>query len=133
MVYALDTNIVIRCLRQDPGVKQHFEDAYLQGNDFVLPKVVDYEMRRGFRITSAFKKEAAYAIFTDEINVAEVDDVVWEKAEEIYAELYKKHYTVGEMDILIAATCLANDYTLVTCNTKDFENIDGLEMVDWTI
>ena len=133
MVYALDTNIIIRYLRNDPDVRRNFSDAYLQGHDFVLPKVVDYEIRRGFRITSAPKKEAAYAILTEGLNIAELDTTVWERAEGIYADLYQKGFTVGEMDILIAAICLANDYALVTGNIKDFENIDGLELTDWTV
>ena len=43
--------------------------------------------------------------------------------------LYNK---VGDADILIAAFCLENDYTLVTNNTKDFVNIKGLLINDWT-
>jgi len=133
MVYALDTNIVIRYLRNDINVQRHFNDACMLGHDFVLPKIVDYEIRRGFRIATAPKKEAAYTIMTEGLIIAELDNAAWSKAEDIYAELYRKSFTVGEMDILIAAICLLNDYTLVTCNTKDFENIDGLGIIDWTI
>jgi len=50
----------------------------------------------------------------------------------VYKELYHKGFTVGELDILIAAFCLIHDLTLVTNNTKDFENINGLIIVDWT-
>jgi len=132
MTYALDTNTIINYLRGDPNVRHRFRDLQIQGNDFIIPKVADYEIRRGFRIRSAPSKRAAYEILTEELNILELDTAVWEKAEEIYAELYKKHYTVGEMDILIAASCLVNDYTLVTTNIKDFENIDGLDIIDWT-
>jgi len=55
----------------------------------------------------------------------------WKYAAQIYAELYVKRFTVKDSDILIAAFCIANGYILVTNNTKDFENIDGLQMVDW--
>ena len=132
MTYALDTNTIIYYLRGDPNVRHRFRDLQIQGNDFIIPKMVDYEIRRGFRIKSAPSKRAAYEILTEELNIPELDTAVWEKAEDIYAELYKKHYTVGEMDILIAASCLVNDYILVTTNIKDFENIDGLDIVDWS-
>ena len=133
MVYALDTNIVIHYLRNHPNVHQNFNDAVMQGNDLVIPKVVDYEMRRGFRILHAPSKEAAYKILTCEgyCDVAEMDVYSWERAEHVYAELYHKGLTIGEMDILIAAFCRENDYTLVTNNTKHFENIDGLQLVNW--
>ena len=55
----------------------------------------------------------------------------WELAANIYTDLRKAHYTVGDADILIAAFCLIDGYTLVTNNTKDFKNIDGLRFVDW--
>ena len=132
MAYALDTNIIISYLRKDPNVRHRFRELQIQGNDFGIPKVADYEIRRGFRIKSTPSKRAAYEILTEELNILELDMMVWAKAEEIYAELYKKHYTVGEMEILIAATCLINDYILVTTNIKDFENIDGLDIIDWT-
>lgn len=35
------------------------------------------------------------------------------------------------MDLLIAATALANDYTLVTHNTRHFARIPGLKLEDW--
>jgi tRNA(fMet)-specific endonuclease VapC len=35
------------------------------------------------------------------------------------------------MDLMIAATALLYDLTLVTHNTKDFSHIPGLRMVDW--
>jgi len=34
-------------------------------------------------------------------------------------------------DILIAAYCLANNFTLVTRNTRDFERVEGLNFVNW--
>ena len=132
MTYALDTNTIIRYLRKDLAIRQRFRETQEQGHDFVLPRMVDYEMRRGFRIVSAPQKEAAYFLLTDGLDIVEPDADAWENAENIYAELYQKGFTVGEIDILIAAVCLANDYTLVTGNTKDFENIHGLKLVDWT-
>ena len=56
----------------------------------------------------------------------------WERAANIYAELYAKRFTVKDADIVIAAFCMVNEYTLVTANTKDFENIDGMQFVNWT-
>ena len=133
MIYALDTNTVIHHLRNDANVRSKFDDACLQGHEIAIPKIVDYEMRRGFRISSAQKKVVAYDILIEELSITDLDNATWQKAEEIYADLYQKHFTVGDMDILIAAICLVNDYTLVTANTNDFINISSLKMVDWTI
>jgi len=56
---------------------------------------------------------------------------VWEKAIKIYVSLKSKGQLIGDADILIAAYCLANDFTLVTRNDNDFARIDGLRLVNW--
>jgi tRNA(fMet)-specific endonuclease VapC len=40
---------------------------------------------------------------------------------------------IGPMDMLIAATALANDAILITHNTDEFSRIPGLRYEDWTI
>jgi tRNA(fMet)-specific endonuclease VapC len=134
MIYALDSNIIIRYLRNDINVLKNF-DAAANGDTLIIPKMVDYEVRRGFRITRAPAKEAAYKILTGLSGYCEIEDLdnrSWARAESIYAELYQKSFTIGEIDILIAAFCLENGCTLVTNNTKDFERVEGLRLEDWT-
>ena len=63
--------------------------------------------------------------------IVDMGESIWEIAKQIYIELYRKGFTVGEIDILISAFCLKHDYTLVTANTKDFANINGLRLVNW--
>jgi len=132
IVYALDTNMIIKYLRGEPTVEQNFDNAVIQSNRLVIPKAVDYEMRRGFNTTAAPKKEAAYDFLTQHCTIVEIDIASWDRAIKIYGELYRKGFTVGEMDILISALCLENDYTLITNNTADFRNIDGIKLADWT-
>ena len=38
---------------------------------------------------------------------------------------------IGPMDILIVATALAHNATLVTRNVREFGRIQGLVVVDW--
>jgi len=57
---------------------------------------------------------------------------VWEKAAALYVYTRQIGKPVGsDTDLLIAAYCLINDCTLVTNNTRHFENIDGLKLVNW--
>ena len=62
---------------------------------------------------------------------AEMPSDVWEKAADIYIALKQNGQIIGDADILIAAYCLVNDYTLVTNNTNDFNRVDGLKLVNW--
>jgi len=134
MTYALDTNILIHYLNKTPSVIHCFDETVMKGDDLVIPNIVDYELKRGFRIAQAPKKEAAYNVLTTAPRfcyVVEMDIYTWQTAEQVYADLYYKGYTIGELDILIAAFCLEKKYTLVTNNVKHFEKIDGLKIVDW--
>jgi len=134
MVYVLDTNTIIHYLRDNPTVITNLEAAVDNDAFIVIPYVVDYEIRRGYEVKPAPKKEAHYDILskrTDFCTVASMGDGFWAFAAKVYAEIYKKHLTVGENDIQIAAFCLHNGYTLVT-NDSDYLNISGLQLVDWT-
>ena len=134
MTYALDTNIIIHYLRDEPRICQKIYSAVSQGDTLIIPNVVNYEIKRGFEVSSAPRKEKEYKILTKQggfCDIIEMDANSWERAEKVYAELYRKRLTVGEMDILIGAFCLENNFTLVTNNTKDFKDMGGLKLVDW--
>jgi tRNA(fMet)-specific endonuclease VapC len=134
-VYALDTNIIIHYLYNHTAVIQNMEQAINDGHDLVVPYMVDYEIRGGFEIQSAPKNEASYNALAwgqGFCRVVDMGDSYWPDAARAYAGLYRKHLTVGDLDILIAAFCIHHNYTLVSANTKDFENINGLKLTDWT-
>ncbi len=44
-----------------------------------------------------------------------------------------KGQVIGNNDIMIAATALIRNATLVTSNTREFSRIDGLKLDDWTL
>ena len=136
MVYVLDTNIIIHYLRDNSTVIACLEAAIDNDDFIIIPHIVDYEIRRGYEVTPAPNKEAHYDILskrTDFCMVVGMGDGFWTIAVKVYAEIYNKRLTVGENDIQIAAFCMYNGYTFVTNNVKDFRNITGLQLVDWTL
>lgn len=46
----------------------------------------------------------------------------------LWASLVNKGYTVGAHDLIIAATAISLDYTVITANRRDFEKIEGLKL-----
>ena len=54
-----------------------------------------------------------------------------EKAKSVYAKMSAKTKRIGANDCKIAAIAIANGFTLVTCNTKDFAQIPGVVFEDW--
>jgi tRNA(fMet)-specific endonuclease VapC len=134
MKYALDTNIIIRYLKNETTSVNNIDNALAGNHKLYIPKMVDYEVRRGFKLMQrpSHRKEQVYELLTQRCPIIEITAVIWELAIDVYKDLYRKGFTVGELDILIAAFCLAHDYAIVTNNTKDYENIDGLAILDWT-
>lgn len=54
-----------------------------------------------------------------------------EAAADRYDSLKRAKARVGTMDLKIASIALANDATLLTRNTNDFERVPGLHIEDW--
>jgi tRNA(fMet)-specific endonuclease VapC len=67
----------------------------------------------------------------DDVRVLAVTAEVAEKYGEVQAELLDAGEPAPGMDLMIAATALVHDLTLVTHNTQDFVDVPGLRLVDW--
>ncbi|MCL1994922.1 MAG: PIN domain-containing protein [Defluviitaleaceae bacterium] len=133
MTYALDTNVIIDLLNLEPLPSKRLGEIQKANSAVVILSIVNYEIKKGFNYRPAPKKQAGYAYMRKEFALIEVTEAVWDCAALIWSGLRKKGTTTGDADILIAAFCLVNDYTLVTANTKHFEIIDGLVVDDWTV
>jgi len=55
-----------------------------------------------------------------------------DRSAKLYSELRNSGTPLDDIDLLIAGIALANDWTLVTHNTRHFERISGLTLEDWT-
>jgi tRNA(fMet)-specific endonuclease VapC len=131
MTFALDTNILSCMLKEDESVRRHVDAATRNGDTLIIPPVVDYEIQRGLLARRMVKKLRQYLDFRQSIPIGVFDEEVWVKAAYVYAALSQQGKMVDEADILIAAFCLVNDYVLVTNNTRHFQDIGGLAIVNW--
>ena len=134
MTYVLDTNVIIHYLKEHENVKKNLRQAVSHGCVLIIPRAVDYEICRGLDMLSATKKIATYNELTSSIGQCRIVDMgedIWRIAKQIYVDLKRKGFTIGEIDILIGAYCLHHGYPLVTSNTKDFINIEGLQLENW--
>ena len=132
MVYALDTNAVIQLLHGNQIVRNQRDKICNAGAEVLIPPIVHFEIMRGFLYTPSPRKEKSYRFLCAKCPIEPVTENIWIKAAQIYATVRKSGFTVHDADLLIAAYCLESGYTLVTNNTADFENIEGLSLVDWT-
>ena len=132
MIYVLDSNTISFMLDGDRNVIARYRRESDKGSVVIIPPVVYYEVQRGLLAAKLNKKLMQFDILCREIEQPEFEKRVWRKAAEIWATLRQTGKTLDDDgDIFIAAYCLVNNYPLVTNNTKDFERIDGMTLIDW--
>jgi len=131
MTYLLDANTCIRFLNgTSEKVRRHMETV--EANDIALCSIVKAEL-----IYGAFKSErqernlARLGHFFSRFVSLPFDDVAAEAYGEIRAHLERAGAPIGPNDLLIAAIARANELTLVTHNTREFQRVEDLKLADW--
>ncbi|EPF27916.1 type II toxin-antitoxin system VapC family toxin [Treponema medium] len=130
MAYLIDTDIIIFALRGDKTVLAKFEENKtipISISMVTYAELVFGAKRSQNEQTNMIKVNHIREIYPiEELNVG-----VMEVFADIKAKMYAKAIRIEDMDLFIAATAMYNDLTLVTNNTKHFENIPGLKLENW--
>ena len=127
----LDTDIISFYIKGMPEIYDKINEAF-DNNDTICTTLINkYEKIKGFRWKENRKKEVHYMNFFNHLIVLPINETVVNIAANIYANLRRNGKIVGDLDILIAAIVIVNNGTLVTNNTKHFENIEQLRVVNW--
>jgi predicted nucleic acid-binding protein len=67
----------------------------------------------------------------NDVDVLPVDEIIAGKFGEIRATVLDAGQAAPEMDMMIAATALVHNLTLITHNFGDYANVPGLTVADW--
>jgi tRNA(fMet)-specific endonuclease VapC len=129
MSFLLDTNICSAHLKNVRSANSRFIQyaGALAISVVTLGELSSWVLRRK---VSPRHLNGLLALISD-VTILDVHyDVGW-KYGELNSELLDRGLPPPGMDLLIAATALVHNLTLVTHNTQDFANIDGLTIVDW--
>jgi tRNA(fMet)-specific endonuclease VapC len=129
----LDTDTLSLLMRKNPTVIQKVT-AYLE----IFPclfvsRITVFEVLNGLKAKDAEKQLERFREFLKENQIKEVTELSVELSSDAYAKLRKTGKHSGHDDLLIAGIALANNLVLVTNNTRHFENIEGLELENWTV
>jgi tRNA(fMet)-specific endonuclease VapC len=81
----------------------------------------DSETRKIRRQAFVEKVIEMFPVLPFDIGVARIYSRIW-------ASLVRRGFTVGAHDLIIAATAISLDYTVITANRRDFEKIEGLRL-----
>jgi len=127
----LDTNVCIQLWqRGNDSVRQRF--LAHRPSEIRLCSVVKAELFYGARHSLRVDHNLSLlAAFMAPIESLAFDDRCAEEYGAIRAQLVSLGTPIGPNDLMIAATARAHDATLITNNTREFDRIAGLRVVDW--
>lgn len=129
MSFLVDTDICSAHLKNGASVTGRFLQytGRLYLSVISLGELYAYAFRRS---TSPRVIEGLLRLLSD-VTLLDVDREVARKFGEIRAEMLDRGRPVAGLDLMIAATAVAHDLTLVTHNRRDFIDVPGLTVVDW--
>jgi len=127
----LDTNIISYYFNANAKIKEKIIET-IDNDEIICTTVINvYEIFKGFRWKNNENKEKQFKEFLEELTIFTIDDDVIDIAANIYSNLKKSGKAIGDADILIAAIVIRNNGTLVSNNTKHFEDINQLKLINW--
>lgn len=139
MTFLLDTDTFTLAYYDRPGVRARIAAAR-RADAVGLAVVTVWEVRRG-RIDAVLKAEDAERLRAARTNLRRSEDYLAEfpalDLDDPAPELFERFAAgrqfrkIGRNDLLIACVSLAHDATLVTRNTKDFQNVPNLKLENW--
>jgi tRNA(fMet)-specific endonuclease VapC len=131
MKLMLDTNICIAIIKQKPvDILQKF--STYQVGDICISSVTLAELRYGVAKSQySEKNQVALDEFVLPLEVAYFDETAALVYGALRASLEKNGTPIGPLDTMIGAHALSLNLTLVTNNTKEFNRISGLKVINW--
>lgn len=140
-MFIFDTDHLVILQRESEPESSRIRDkmSRFATSDFFVTIVSFHEQVAGWydHLTKAKKQRDivfAYGMFREvltdfkSLQVLDYDD----QAAAAFIAFLKQRIRVGTMDLRIASIAKANDMTLLTRNTVDFERVPGLKIEDWT-
>jgi tRNA(fMet)-specific endonuclease VapC len=130
MAYLVDTDILIYLIKGN-----HVIDRRIMETESI-PKAISVitfgELLFGAKKSIQKEKNIAIVYRLSEVfPIIEINRSTIETFTEIKATLEKDGEKIEDFDLLIAATALSMNYTLVTNNTKHYQRIEGLKLENW--
>lgn len=131
MKLMLDTNICIAIIKKKPkNILQKLSDYQI--GDICISSVTLAELRYGVAKSKYIEKNrVALDEFILPLEVADFDELATHCYGTLRANLEKQGIPIGPLDTMIGAHALSLNVTLVTNNTKEFNRVVGLKLIDW--
>jgi len=131
MSFLLDTDICSAYLKGDRRLANRFLQYSGQLNISVitLGELFAWALRR----KSPKKRIQGVLKLLSDVSLHNVTHDIARVFGEVRADLLDRGLPAPKLDLFIAATALAHNFTLVTHNVADYQNVPNLRVVDWLV
>lgn len=130
--YLLDTNVCVELLRGNANIAQAINNVGI-GNCYLSELTVaelkfgeEYGRMKGLNLKSQGLLE-----FLEAINVIPVSSSIDLFAYEKARQKFMGRSNGDDFDLFIGCTAVVNEMYMVTHNTKHFNNISSIKLLDW--
>lgn len=127
----LDTDILSELLKQHPLVMQRVRTYLAEHERLAFSIITRYELLRGLKAKQARAQEAAFLLLCHASLILPLTDQIVDRAATLYGELYRQGALLPDADLLIAATALDAQRTLITNNLAHFQRVPDLTSEIW--
>jgi tRNA(fMet)-specific endonuclease VapC len=124
-ILMLDTSVLIDYFRKTDKSKSRFVQLSREFDQIAISSVTEFEIYTG--ATTAQRNFWNSLLF--DVMVIPFDSIAAHCAAEIQQNLRKNRCAIGEADLFIAATAIANEMSFDTLNKKHFERIGQLDLL----
>lgn len=131
MRYLLDTCVISDFIKGEAGTTIKVKQT--PPVDIALSVITVMELRYGLVLNPqrAPKVESTIASILSLVTILPFDTLEAEQAAQIRATLKSQGKPIGAYDLLIAATALQHQLTMVTANQREFERVPNLLLENW--
>lgn len=127
----LDTNVLTAFQKRNEQVRSAYTLAVESGQDIAVPALVRYEARKELQQPLYQRRLGVLDALLALHPTLDMDSETVDVAVSLFEGMRSSGNLIEDADVLIAATALRHNATLVTRNTKHFERIPGLRLTDW--
>ena len=130
----IDTDIFSYILKRMEPAYYHSREYLQQHRRFTISCLTCYECSRGYKAIGATKRLQVFKEYLILTDVLYLDQLILDKAAEIYGVLKPKGIFPGEFDVLIGATALIHKMSVVTNNEDHYEGMKrhfSLDVQNW--
>lgn len=112
-------------------VVEHFEKYYYAFEVVNLSVVTYYELVAGLMVMNVPHELKKLDGFVALNNLLPLTGEVARMAGELYSSLFKERRGISDVELMVAATAMVNDLTVVTTSSTHYGRIPGLLVADW--